>query len=100
MSAAPVSFPDSKARLADLVHEAVLKAFPDAGDVRVELDRPKSAEHGDFTTNVALQLAKRVGLKAREATLTVNVGFALTTVGARGEARLAIEGAMFRKACG
>ena len=31
------------------------------------------------------------GLKTREATLTINVGFALTTVGAKGEARLAIE---------
>ncbi|MDP9036512.1 MAG: serine/threonine-protein kinase PknK, partial [Myxococcota bacterium] len=31
------------------------------------------------------------GLKTREATLTINVGFALTTVGASGEARLAIE---------
>ena len=67
-----MSFPDSKARLADLVREAVLKAFPDAGDVRVELDRPKSAEHGDFTTNVALQLAKRVGLKPREAAQAIS----------------------------
>ena len=39
----------------------------------------------------AARAASAAGLKAREATLTVNVGFALTTVGARGEARLAIE---------
>ncbi|HEX7466792.1 MAG TPA: arginine--tRNA ligase, partial [Usitatibacter sp.] len=57
--------PDSKARLAGLVQDAVRKAFPDA-DVAVELDRPKNAEHGDFATNVALQLAKRVGRKPRE----------------------------------
>jgi hypothetical protein len=31
-------------------------------------------------------------LKTREATLTINVGFALTTLGARAEARVAIEG--------
>ena len=42
-------------------------AFPDAGDVAVELDRPKNPAHGDFATNVALQLAKRVGRKPREA---------------------------------
>ena len=39
----------------------------------------------------AARAASAASLKAREATLTVNVGFALTTVGARGEARLAIE---------
>ncbi|MBC8024257.1 MAG: arginine--tRNA ligase, partial [Burkholderiales bacterium] len=59
--------PDSKSRLSGLVQEAVRKVFPDAGDVEVELDRPKNAAHGDFSTNVALQLAKRVGRKPREA---------------------------------
>jgi hypothetical protein len=39
----------------------------------------------------AARAASAAGLKAREATLTINVGFALTTVGARGEARLAVE---------
>jgi arginyl-tRNA synthetase len=62
-----VSSPDSKQRLALLVQEAARKAFPDAGDVSVELERPKNADHGDFATNVALQLAKRVGRKPREA---------------------------------
>ena len=62
-----VASPDSKTRLAGLVQEAVRKVFPDAGDVAIELDRPKNAAHGDFATNVALQLAKRVGRKPREA---------------------------------
>jgi hypothetical protein len=39
----------------------------------------------------AAQTAKSASLKTREATLTINVGFALTTVGARDEARLLIE---------
>jgi eukaryotic-like serine/threonine-protein kinase len=39
----------------------------------------------------AARSASAAGLKAREAMLTINVGFALTTVGASGEARLAIE---------
>ena len=59
--------PDSKTRLAELVQEAVQKAFPDAGDVRLELERPKNADHGDFATNVALQIAKRVGRRPRDA---------------------------------
>jgi arginyl-tRNA synthetase len=62
-----VSSPDSKQRLAELVLQAARKAFPDAGDVSVELERPKNADHGDFATNVALQIAKRVGRKPREA---------------------------------
>ena len=36
--------------------------------------------------------ASKAALKTREAMLTINVGFALTTVGARSEARAAIEG--------
>jgi serine/threonine protein kinase len=39
----------------------------------------------------AAQTAKAASLKTREAMLTINVGFALTTVGARDEARIAIE---------
>jgi tetratricopeptide (TPR) repeat protein len=40
----------------------------------------------------AARAASEANLKTREATLTINVGFALTTVGARAEARVAIEG--------
>ena len=58
---------DPKARLAGLLAEAVHRAFPDAGECAIELDRPRNADHGDFATNVALQLAKRVGRKPREA---------------------------------
>ena len=58
---------DPKTRLAELVAEAVRKAFPGAGEATVDLDRPKNADHGDFATNVALQLAKRVGMKPRDA---------------------------------
>ena len=61
-----VSSPDSKARLAGLVQEAVRAAFPDAPATNVELERPRSREHGDFATNVALQLARHVGRKPRD----------------------------------
>ena len=59
--------PDSKTRLAGLVRDAVAKAFPGTEAATIELDRPRNPEHGDFATNVALQLAKRVGRKPREA---------------------------------
>jgi hypothetical protein len=39
----------------------------------------------------AAEAARRAGLKEREAMLTTNLGFALTTIGARQEARAALE---------
>ena len=59
--------PDSKSRVADLVQQALKAAFPDAADLAIEVERPKNPQHGDFSTNVALQLARRVGKKPREA---------------------------------
>jgi arginyl-tRNA synthetase len=61
-----VSSPDPKARLATLVEQAVRAAFPEAPATAVDLDRPKNRDHGDFATNVALQLARHVGRKPRE----------------------------------
>lgn len=51
------------------------------GDIRAALEARRSAARA----------ASEAGLKTREATLTINVGFALTTMGAKAEARLAIE---------
>ena len=84
-----VSSPDSKTRLAGLIQDAVRKAFPDS-DAVVELDRPKNADHGDFATNVALQLAKRVGKKPRDtaeailAALAPNADIARTEIAGPG----------------
>ncbi len=40
--------------------------FPDGVPGEVRIERPKGKEHGDYATNVALQLAKRVGMAPRE----------------------------------
>jgi arginyl-tRNA synthetase len=61
-----VSSPDPKTRLTEAVRAAVRAAFPEVPEVDPDLQRPKNAEHGDFATNLALQLAKRVGRKPRE----------------------------------
>ena len=53
-----------------------------SGDVGAALEARRSAARA----------AAAAGLKTREATLTINVGFALTTMGAKEEARVAIEG--------
>ncbi|AXH96140.1 arginine--tRNA ligase [Ornithinimicrobium avium] len=59
-------------QLADAIHAALTAAaadgvamqVPDRGRVRVE--RPRSREHGDWSTNVALQLAKGAGMPPRQ----------------------------------
>jgi arginyl-tRNA synthetase len=80
-----VSSPDSKARLASLVQDAVRRAFPDAADVAVDLERPRNPAHGDFATNVALQLAKRVGRKPREAAEAIVAALGATPEVSRAE---------------
>lgn len=41
-------------------------ALPDGVPSEVRVERPKVKEHGDYATNVALQLAKRAGLNPRD----------------------------------
>jgi arginyl-tRNA synthetase len=43
-----------------------LQVPSDRRPTSVTLDRPKSADHGDYATNVAMQLAKPAGLPPRE----------------------------------
>jgi arginyl-tRNA synthetase len=53
---------------------AALQALVDAGSVmlpdgvphEVKVERPKSKDHGDYATNVALQLAKKAGVNPRD----------------------------------
>jgi arginyl-tRNA synthetase len=54
------------AHLAELLRAALIKVAPDASAVAVALERPKQSTHGDFATNVALQLARQLKRKPRE----------------------------------
>jgi arginyl-tRNA synthetase len=47
-----------KDHIAQLLAEAATKISADAAQTNIVLDRPKSAEHGDFSSNFAMQLAK------------------------------------------
>ena len=58
---------DPKSVLTELVREAVRNAFPDAPELAIVLERPRNAEHGDYANNAALQIAKSVGMKPRDA---------------------------------
>jgi arginyl-tRNA synthetase len=51
--------------LATLVDEGAL-TLPDGVPTDVVVERPRNREHGDYATNVALQLAKKAGLPPRE----------------------------------
>ncbi len=51
--------------LTDLVESGAL-TLPDGVPGSVVVERPKSKDHGDYATNVALQLAKRAGVPPRD----------------------------------
>jgi arginyl-tRNA synthetase len=51
--------------LTALVDDGLL-TLPDGVPERVVVERPKSKEHGDYATNLALQLAKKAGVPPRD----------------------------------
>jgi len=57
---------DLRAHLADLLRAALDKSVPQAPFVELVLERPKSAQHGDYACNVAMQLAKPLKRNPRE----------------------------------
>ena len=57
---------DLRTQLKELLRQGVAAVAPDGAAADVELDRPKQPEHGDFASNVALQLAKAQKRNSRE----------------------------------
>jgi arginyl-tRNA synthetase len=57
---------DPKAVIEAALREALQAEAPEAGDVAIVLERPKQAGHGDFSSNVALQIAKALRKNPRE----------------------------------
>ena len=53
------------AALTALADEGAL-SLPDGVPAQVVVERPRSKEHGDYATNVALQLGKKAGVSPRE----------------------------------
>jgi arginyl-tRNA synthetase len=60
------------AALADLVRSTALVVLSDRGldttvvPASVTVERPRNPEHGDYATNLALQIAKRIGVPPRD----------------------------------
>ncbi|MCX7961974.1 MAG: arginine--tRNA ligase [Burkholderiales bacterium] len=57
---------DPKTVLSEALAEALAGEAPEAGRTAIGLERPKNAAHGDWSSNVALQVAARLGRNPRE----------------------------------
>jgi arginyl-tRNA synthetase len=57
---------DVKTQLTELLHQALLSVAPGATDTPIQLERPRDPTHGDFATNLAMQLAKALKQNPRQ----------------------------------
>ena len=57
---------DAKAAIEQALRKALQSEAPQFADTPIVLERPKQAEHGDFSSNVALQLAKSLKTNPRQ----------------------------------
>ena len=57
---------DPKVAIEQALRAALAREAPQFVDTPILLERPKQAEHGDFSSNIALQLAKALRKNPRE----------------------------------
>ena len=76
---------DPKVLLADLLKAALKSVAPELADTPILLERPKQANHGDFATNLALQLAKPMKRNPRELAAKLLAEMPASTLVARTE---------------
>ncbi|CAG4884265.1 Arginine--tRNA ligase [Georgfuchsia toluolica] len=57
---------DLKAHIAQLLHTALSGVAPTAAATEILIERPKQASHGDFASNLAMQLARALRANPRE----------------------------------
>ena len=57
---------DIKTHLSDLMRAALVSVMPDQAAAAILLERPKQASHGDFSCNLAMQLARPMKRNPRE----------------------------------
>jgi arginyl-tRNA synthetase len=62
---------DPKDILRRILERGVRAVAPEASGVEIHLERPKNPEHGDYASNVALQLSKQLKRKPREIALQI-----------------------------
>ena len=49
------------------IDQGLLELNPNDIPVDIVVERPKNPDHGDWATNIALQIGKKAGLNPREA---------------------------------
>jgi len=64
MTSSPVT--DPRSHLAQLLADAVAAAIPEQHGAAIALERPKQVGHGDYASNLALQLAKPLKRSPRD----------------------------------
>lgn len=69
-----------KQTITELILQAVKPLVEDTSSLNIILERPKSAEHGDFATNIAMQLAKPLKQNPRAIAQQVIDGLPANTV--------------------
>ena len=57
---------DVKSQLTALLQKALASVAPSASDTPIHLERPRDPTHGDFATNLAMQLAKALKKNPRD----------------------------------
>ena len=57
---------DLRSHLTELLRSALLKVAPDSKSVPILLERPKSLQHGDYASSLAMQLARAMKRNPRE----------------------------------
>lgn len=57
---------DVKSQLTHLLQQALASVAPSASDTPIHLERPRDPTHGDFATNLAMQLAKALKKNPRD----------------------------------
>ena len=62
---------DAKSAVIDLLAVALKATAPHAANTVITLERPKQFQHGDFSCNIAMQLAKALRAKPRDIAATL-----------------------------
>ncbi len=57
---------DNRTEITALLREALARVAPEAADAEIVLERPREAAHGDFASNLALQIARRLKKNPRQ----------------------------------
>ena len=63
---APARTFDARQHLTGLLRAALASVAPDQGHAEIILERPKQASHGDFASNLAMQLARELKTNPRQ----------------------------------